>query len=332
VKEGFKGSIFCTPATLDLCDLMLRDSASIQESDIEYINKRRKRKNLSPFEALYSSEDAEKSFKFFKEVNYGVWKKLNDEVSFCFTDSGHVLGSAAINLVVTEGEKEIRICFTGDIGRPDDLILKKPQSFPQADYILCESTYGDRLHEPILNAEERLLKTVLETCIENKGKLIIPAFSLDRTQELVYALDRMEHEGKLPPVKVFVDSPLSVKTTQVVEAHIECYNEDIREYMLQGDKKPFAFRNLHYITDVQDSKALNKLKEPCIIISASGMAEAGRVKHHIKNNIHNARNTILLVGYCTPSSLGGRLMAGDRTVRIFGEEYDVHARVVYIDS
>jgi metallo-beta-lactamase family protein len=332
VSEGFTGKIFATPATKDLCELMLRDSASIQESDIEYLNKRRKRQDKKPLSPLYGMDDAEKSFHLFHEVNYDQWQKVNDEVSFCFTDSGHVLGSAAINLKVNEGSKQISICFTGDIGRPEDQILRKPQPFPQADYILCESTYGDRLHEPVMNAEDHLLKTVLETCIVNKGKLIIPAFSLDRTQELIYALDRMESEGKLPPIKVFIDSPLSVKTTAVVEKHIECFNSELRTYMTKGDHRPFMFRNLHFITEVQDSKALNKLKEPCIIISASGMAEAGRVKHHIKNNILNSKNTILLVGYCTPSSLGGRLMAGDKTVRIFGEEYNVNARIDYIDS
>ncbi len=332
VNEGFKGDIFCTPATHDLCELMLRDSGSIQESDVEYINKKRQRKNLPPFEPLYTSEDAIKCLKQFKDVNYRTWYKITDEVSFYYTDSGHVLGSAAVSLLITENNKVTRLFFSADIGRPGDQILRKPEPFPQADYILCESTYGDRLHEPILDAEQHLLDTVVQTCVTNQGKLIIPAFSLDRTQELIYALDRMENEGKLPEIKVFVDSPLSVKTTKIVEKHIECYNSELKSYMMEGDHKPFYFKNLHFITDVEDSKALNQLKEPCIIISASGMAEAGRVKHHIKNNIEKSKNTILLVGYCTPGSLGGRLGAGATTVRIFGEEYNVNARVVKIDS
>jgi metallo-beta-lactamase family protein len=235
-------------------------------------------------------------------------------------------------MIIRESTGTKRICFTADIGRPVDQILKKPAPFPQADYIICESTYGDRLHEPVLNAEEHLYRTVMDTCVVNKGKLIIPAFSLDRTQELIYALDKMEHQGKLPPIKVFVDSPLSVLTTQIVEKHIDCYNAELRAYMTQGDQHPFHFNNLHFITEVEDSKALNKLKEPCIIISASGMAEAGRVKHHIRNNISSANNTILLVGYCTPSSLGGRLKAGNPTVRIFGDEYKVKARIETIDA
>ena len=332
VKEGFKGKIYCTPATLDLCELMLLDSASIQESDIEYINERRERKKLPQLQPLYTIVDAEKSLRHFTSVEYDVWFNINEEVSFCYTDSGHVLGSAAVNLIIKENGKEIKLCFTADIGRPGDQILRKPQPFPQADYIICESTYGNRLHEPIKDAELHLLNAVIETCVNNKGKLIIPAFSLDRTQELIYALDRMEHEGKLPAIKVYLDSPLSVETTRIVERHIECYNKDLRDYMLKGDHRPFYFRNLHFITDVRDSKDLNKSKEPCIIISASGMAEAGRVKHHIKNNISSSKNMILIVGYCTPTSLGGRLSSGAKTVRIFGDEYDVNARVEVIDA
>ncbi len=332
VREGYKGKIYCTPATMDLCTLMLLDSGSIQESDVEYINKRRRKRGQPLLQPLYTIRDAERSLKRLFPVDYNVWFRINDEISFCFTDSGHVLGSAAVNLIVNENGKETRLCFTADIGRPGDLILRKPQPFPQADYIICESTYGDRLHEPVLNAEKHLLDTVIQTCVENKGKLIIPAFSLDRTQELIYALDRMEHEGKLPPIKVFVDSPLSVEITRIVEKHIECFNENLRDYMMIGDKRPFYFRNLHLITDVQDSKDLNTLKEPCIIISASGMAEAGRVKHHIKNNILNANNTILIVGYCTPGSLGGRLRSGAKVVRIFGDEFDVNARVEVIEA
>jgi len=331
VKEGFRGTIHCTPATYDLCELMLRDSASIQESDIEFINRRRESRGDSLLKPLYEMEDAEKSFAFFKTLPYNQWRDLGAGVSFCFTDAGHVLGSACINLSIDEGGGK-KILYTADIGRPGDQILRSPQDFPQPDYIICESTYGDRLHEPIVGSEERLLDLVMETCVRRKGKLIIPAFSLDRTQELIYALDRLEHKGLLPPVKVYIDSPLSVHTTRVIQKHIDCYNETIRDYMLEGDKNPFYFRNLHFITDVQQSKKLNKQKEPCIIISASGMAEAGRIKHHIRNSIGDPDNTILLVGYCTPSSLGGRLAAGEKMVRIFGEEHKVHARVETMES
>lgn len=332
IREGFNGTIHCTPATYDLCELMLRDSASIQESDIEFINRRRKSKGLSLLKPLYESEDAEKSFSYFKTLPYEEWRDLGNGVSFMFTDAGHVLGSACISLVVKEQDASKRIFYSADIGRPGDQILRSPQPFPQPDIILCEATYGDRLHEPIEGSVERLLAIVKETCVQNKGKLIIPAFSLDRTQELIYALDRLEHEGLLPPVKVYIDSPLSVNTTKVIQKHINCYNETIRDYMLEGDRNPFYFRNLHFITDVQESKKLNKRGEPCIIISASGMAEAGRVKHHIKNSIEDPDNTILLVGYCTPSSLGGRLAAGEKLVRIFGEEHPVRARIETMES
>jgi metallo-beta-lactamase family protein len=331
VREGFQGTIHCTPATYDLCELMLRDSASIQESDIEFINRRRKNRGEELLKPLYDSDDAEKCFPFFKTLPYNEWRDLGGGVSFCFTDAGHVLGSACVNLKVQEdGVKSI--LYTADIGRPGDQILRSPQDFPQPDFIICESTYGDRIHEPIQGSEERLLEIVLETCVKRKGKLIIPAFSLDRTQELIYALDRIEHAALLPPIKVYIDSPLSVHTTRVIQKHIDCYNETIRDYMLEGDKNPFYFRNLHFITDVEQSKKLNKSDEPCIIISASGMAEAGRVKHHIRNSIGDSKNTILLVGYCTPSSLGGRLAAGNPMVRIFGEEHRVRARVAIMES
>jgi metallo-beta-lactamase family protein len=211
VKDGFKGKIYATPATIDLCRLMLEDSGSIQEADVFYINKRRKRRGESALKALYSEEDAIKAMKFFKPVAYNTWFNINDEVKFQFTDSGHVLGSAAVNLVVKEDGIEKRLFFSADIGRPGDQILRKPEPFPQADYIICESTYGNRLHEPVKNAEGRLLAAVIETCVEKGGKLVIPAFSLDRTQELIYALDRMEHQGILPPLRFLSIAPYRFK-------------------------------------------------------------------------------------------------------------------------
>jgi metallo-beta-lactamase family protein len=221
--------------------------------------------------------------------------------------------------------------FTGDIGRPNDQILRGPEKFPQADYILCESTYGNRLHEKQEGAEQRLLQIVQETCVKNKGKLIIPAFSVDRTQELVFALDKMENAGLLPRIKVFVDSPLSVNATNIMRKHRECYNDTILEY-LKKDEDPFGFDNLEYISDVNRSKELNDYNQPCIIISSSGMAEAGRIKHHIANNIRKKNTTILIVGYCTPGSLGYELKTGKKEVRIFGEIYPVSANVEVIDS
>ncbi len=329
--EGFNGKIYCTPPTADLCGIMLRDSAFIQESDLKHVNKRRAKKGEELFKPLYTIEDAEAVLQNLVEVTYLEEYIINDEISFNFTDQGHLLGSAAINISIKEKARKFKLSFSGDIGRPGDQILRGPEKFPQADYILCESTYGNRLHEKIEGAELRLLNIVKETCVHNKGKLIIPAFSVDRTQELVYALDKMEHAGILPRIKVFVDSPLSVNATNIMRRHRECYNDSLLNY-LKTDEDPFGFENLEYISNVNRSKELNELQEPCIIISSSGMAEAGRVKHHIANHIKKKNTTILIVGYCSPGSLGSRLKEGAKTVRIFGEEYPVNAKVEVIES
>ncbi|MBT8194863.1 MAG: MBL fold metallo-hydrolase [Bacteroidia bacterium] len=332
VKLGFKGKIFATPPTIDLCHLMLNDSAHIQESDLKYVNRRRVKRGEAPLEPIYNAQDVEATLKLFVPVDYDEWFDIYDDVKFMFTNTAHIIGSAAISLVIREGNGTLaKLTYTGDIGRPHDHILDPPAEFPQADYIICESTYGAKLHEAYEELEENLLEVVTRTCINQKGKLIIPAFSVDRTQEVIYALDRMEHAGKIPKIKVFVDSPLSVNATYVMKKHKEYFNDTIKAYIQKdSDKDAFGFKTLKYITNVNESKALNDLKEPCIIISASGMAEAGRIKHHIKNNIGKASNTILLVGYCTPHSLGGRLRAGNESVKIFGEEYEVKAKVDYI--
>ncbi len=329
--EGFNGKIYCTPATADLCGIMLRDSAFIQVSDLKYINRRRAKKGESLLNPLYTMEDAEAVLGNLFHVNYLEPFLINDEITFNFTDQGHLLGSAAINISIKEKARTFTLTFTGDIGRPNDQLLRGPEKFPQADYILCESTYGDRLHEKIQGAEERLLKIVRETCVVNKGKLIIPAFSVDRTQELVFALDKMEHAGLLPRIKVFVDSPLSVNATRIMRKHRECFNDTLLNY-LKTDEDPFGFDNLEYVSSVIRSKELNDIKEPCIIISSSGMAEAGRVKHHIANTIKKKSTTILIVGYCSPGSLGSELKTGKKEVRIFGEIYPVNAHVEVIDS
>lgn len=330
-REGFRGKILCTAATMDLCDVMLRDSAKIQEQDAEYINKKRLRKGKKPIKPLYRTEDAVKSLGFFEPVAYGSEYVLSDRDSFNFTDAGHILGSAAVNLSLKDRERTIQLTFTGDIGRPENHILKAPQPFPQADFIIAESTYGDRLHEPARNMPEHLWKIVTDTCLERRGKIIIPAFSLGRTQELVYALDKLKSSGKLPDLKVFVDSPLSISATDIMRSHPECFNREVVEY-LKKDSDPFGFNGLRFIKEASESKKLNDLNEPCIIISSSGMAEAGRVKHHIRNNIHDPRNCILIVGYCPPDTLGGKLKNGQPRVSIFGEEYDVKARIEVMDA
>lgn len=329
-NEGFRGKIFCTPGTKALCEIMLLDSAHIQENDVKYVNKRRRKRGEELLDPLYDVSSVERCMGLFHTVRYHEEFTINGEVSFHFTDAGHILGSAAVHLTVKE-QRDILLTFTGDIGRPGDIILRSPETFRQADYIICESTYGDRLHEPMGNTLERLTQVVYETCVAKQGKLIIPAFSVDRTQELVYQLDQLSSSGKLPPVKVYVDSPLSVKATMTMKEHDEDFNPDILAY-IEKDGDAFSFPNLHYISNVEESKKLNSSKEPCIIISASGMAEAGRIKHHIANNVENPNNTILIVGYCSPTSLGGALRAGEKEVRIFGDDYKVNAHVEVMDA
>ena len=331
VKMGFKGPIICTPATKDLCSIMLADSAHIQENDLRFVNKRRIKRGEAPLQPLYTVKDAENCLHQFRCVKYNTSYQVCDGVELLFTDAGHILGSAAVNLTFNEEGLTKRLCFTGDIGRYNGSILRDPQPFPQADIIIAESTYGDRLHSDNTLSEQQLFNVVYDTCIEKKGKLIIPAFSLGRTQEIVYALDQMEHKKMLPRIKVFVDSPLSVNATNIMREHDECFNEDILEYM-KSDDNPFGFGNLVYVQDVEESKSLNDIHEPCIIISASGMIEAGRIKHHVANNIDNPKNTILMVGYAEPNSIGGKIRSGAKILKIFGEEHHVNADVVIMDS
>jgi metallo-beta-lactamase family protein len=331
VKQGFKGRIFCTAATRDLAALMLADTAHIQENDLSYLNEKRARKHKPPIAPIYTIKDVERAMELFYTIPYRKKYSIDEDIDLELTDSGHILGAAGISLQLHEQGRTTRLFFSGDIGRKSDKILKSPEPFPQADVILCESTYGNRLHEGVEATEQQLLDIVLRTCIEQRGKLIIPSFSLGRTQEVVYTLNNLKNAGKLPPIKVFVDSPLSVNATTIMRAHPECFNEDILSSM-RTDPDPFGFNDLHYIRRVEDSIQLNHLREPAIIISASGMAEAGRIKHHIRNTVEDKRNTILMVGYCTPDSLGGKLLRGAETITIFGKEFSVKAKVEQIHS
>jgi metallo-beta-lactamase family protein len=331
VKDGFKGKIFATPATYDLCEIMLYDSAHIQEDDVYYLNKRRQAKGKKLLEPLYEPKDVQQALNKFHLVNYETPYKIDNGIELLFTDSGHILGSAAVNLTIHDFHNKFKICFTGDIGRYNNKILKDPQPFPQADYIICESTYGDLLHETNTLTEKKLLQIVEHTCIEKKGKLIIPAFSVGRTQEIVNMLNNIQFEKLLPRTNVFVDSPLSTDATEIYQKHTNCFNDEVIEY-IKKDPTPFGFHRLHYITKAEDSKKLNFLKEPCIIISASGMMEAGRIKHHLANNISDASNTILIVGWCAPGTLGRKILRGDSIVKIFGEEYQVKADIVVMNE
>ena len=330
VKDGFSGRIFCTPATRELTSVLLEDSAAIQEEEIRFIAKRHGMPS-SANQPLYDQQDAKAALDKFETVEYEKWFKIDEQVQFMYTDAGHIIGSAAVHLKILENGKETRLTFSGDVGRYRDVILNSPEKFPQADYILIESTYGNSLHDPDVSTPDLLLEWVEKTCITKKGKLIIPAFSVGRTQEILFALNQLELENRLPDLDYFVDSPLSISVTEIVKHFPALFNDRIQK-ILQTDQDPFAFKGLKYIRSVEESKGLNYRNQPCVIISASGMADAGRVKHHISNNIENSRNTILLVGYCEPHSLGGRLMAGAREVTIFDVLHEVNAEVGSIRS
>lgn len=330
-KLGFAGTVLCTPATRDLCSIMLADAGRIQESDTSTFNKKRKAQGLEPVEPIYTQADAQACMQCFISVPYHKKFVIEGEVSVEFFDAGHILGSACVYMEIREGRRIVKLGFTGDIGRYDKRILKDPEPFPQVDYLIMESTYGDRLHTNLDNAEQELLMAVLDTCTKKKGKLIIPSFAIGRAQEIVYALDRLRHNHLLPDIDCFVDSPLSVNATEIMRLHTECFNDEIVEYM-KSNPDPFGFDRLQYVQSVEASKALNVRNKTCIIISASGMMEAGRVKHHLANNIENPKTTILCVGYCEPKTLGAKIMRGDKTVSIFGRPFQVRADLRRIDS
>ncbi|HRO45920.1 MBL fold metallo-hydrolase [Agriterribacter sp.] len=331
VKDGFVGKIFCTPATRELTEVLLEDSAGIQEDEVKYINKRRAAAGQGYLQPLYNTEDAKKTNGFFATVEYGNWFTIEEGIELLYTDVGHIIGSAAVHLKITENGKITRISFSGDVGRYRDVILRSPQIFPQADYILLESTYGNSLHDQHTTTPDQILQWIEKACLQKKGKLVIPAFSVGRTQEILFALNQLELERRLPDLDYFVDSPLSVKSTEIVKKYPQYFNNTIQK-ILQSDQDPFGFKGLKFIKTVEESKLLNFRNEPCVIISASGMAEGGRVKHHISNTIENSRNTILFTGYCEPHSLGGRLIAGAKEVTIFGVYHQVNAEIGSIRS
>jgi metallo-beta-lactamase family protein len=332
VKDGFTGSIYSTHATRGLSAIMLLDSAGIQEKDAQYDNKKREKQGkIANIEPLYDTDDVTQTMKQFASYSYNRWFPIHPTVEVFFSDAGHILGSASVTLKITEGGKTTMFGFTGDVGRPNRPILRDPMPMPILDYLICESTYGDRLHEEAPQETDRFVRIIRETCVQKRGKVIIPAFSVGRTQELVYMLDKLANDDLLPHIPVYVDSPLSVDATDVFISHPECFDEDLHKYMMQ-DANPFGFKNLHYIKKVEDSKALNELKGPCIIIASSGMANAGRVKHHIFNNIEDPTCTILIVGYASPHTPAGQLRAHVDYLRLFGVEKRVNARVEVMDS
>ncbi len=332
VKGGFEGNIYATPASRDLCSAMLRDSGHIQEYDAFYVNKKLTQKGLPPIEPLYTVEDATNSLRNFVSVGYGRPQPIAPGVTLTFRDAGHILGSAITVLDIEEGGQRSRLVFTGDLGRKGMPILKDPESVEDVDHLIIESTYGDRLHAPI-DTTDRALRDVITDTYGRGGKVIVPAFSVGRTQELVYALHRLTEARKIPDLPIYVDSPLSVNVTEIFRLHPECYDEEVSQFLASVNRRdPFGFHRLTYIRAVEHSKELNFLREPAIIISASGMCEAGRILHHLKNNIEDPRNTVLIVGWQAPHTLGRRLVEEQPVVKIFGEEYNLKARVETING
>ena len=331
VKDGFKGKIFATPATKDLAAILMEDSAGIQENDLKFVNKRRAAEGKPYLLPLYTTEDALKAVEHFVSQEYDQWFAVDENVQVMYKDAGHIIGSATVHLKINENGKETRLTFSGDVGRYRDVILKSPNVFPQADYIIMESTYGNSLHEQVTGTNDLLLQWITKTCLQKKGKLIIPAFSVGRTQEILFALNQLETENRLPDLTYIVDSPLSQEATQVIKSYPQYFNKTIQK-LIETDKDPFNFKGLKFTKSVEESKLLNYSKDPLVIISASGMAEAGRVKHHISNNIENSRNTILFTGYCEPNSLGGRLKLHPKEVNIFGAPHEVNAEIAEIRS
>ena len=330
VKHGYKNSIYSTFATRDLCVAMLEDSAYIQKKDAEYLNKKKKREGLPPIEPLYDIDAVEKTLSLFRGIGYQKGFFVSADIKLTFHDAGHILGSALSIFDIKENGRNLRLAYIVDLGRKNLPILRDPDMVKDIHFMIIESTYGNRLHEDISGTEEKLARVVNET-VQKEGKIIIPAFSLGRTQEIVYCLNKLQGQKKIPQIKIFVDSPLAVNVTDIFRLHPECFDKETNR-MIALDEHPFGWRNITYIRDVEESKRLNKMAEPCIIISASGMCEAGRILHHLKNNIEDPKNTILVVGFMAKNTLGRRIVQRQEKVRIFGDWYHLKARVEIFDE
>ncbi len=329
-RDGFHGPIHCTDATADLCQFMLLDTAHIQEQDALFVNKKRAKKGLPPIEPLYTQADATDSLKQFSPIRYSTPTDILPGVTLTLLDAGHILGSAIVVLDLEEDGQRARLVFSGDLGRGNNDILRDPEIPRDVDHLIVESTYGNRDHEPLADVNDRVCR-IINQAIEHRGKIIIPSFAVGRTQQLLHTLYQLTQTRCIPPLRVFVDSPLAINATAVFRTHLECFNETFRATMHNGSN-PFAMPNLTYVGSVAESIAINDLREPCIILSASGMAEAGRIRHHIKNNIEDPNATILIVGWCAAHTLGSHLASGHKEVTIFGESYRVRCRVETINA
>jgi len=332
VRQGYTGPVWATPATRDLCSIMLRDSAYIQENDVKYVNKRRAKQGKTLFEPLYTQQDALDTLPLFQTVGYDRPFSPAPGVQARYRDAGHILGSASVTLDIDDNGTKKRLVFSGDIGRKNLPILRDPQPVDGAEFIIMESTYGQRFHESPGQARAELKQAVLEAWNKN-GKVIIPSFAVGRTQEIVYNLHQLLDANDIPAIDIFVDSPLAVNATEIFRLHPEVYDRETIDFLNNsGSRDPFGFEGVSYIRNVSESKALNELNKPAVIISASGMCESGRILHHLKNNITNERNTILFVGYQAENTLGRKILEGEPVVPIFGDDYPVKANVLRIDG
>ena len=333
VKEGFRGPIFATPATLDLCEILLTDSAFIQENDYRYDAKRAKKQGRAMTEIgpLYTTADVDAAMSHFRMVSYDAPTEILPGVTLTFIDAGHILGSASVHLTVASSEGIRRITFSGDVGRYVARLVPPPKPFPQADIIICESTYGNRDHSEPSGSIKELLGHVQRVCVEQRGRLIIPAFSVGRTQEILYELNKFFNEGLLPHVPVFVDSPLSINATSIYKKHSALLRPEIRKE-LEVDKDLFGFPGVEFIREASRSKELNTREGPSITIAASGMMDAGRVRHHLQHGLPDPNNAVLIVGFCAPGTFGERLLQRPETVKMYGEVIPVRAEILTMDS
>jgi len=325
VKNGFHGPIYATPASVDLAHAMLLDTAHIQEKDVEFLNKRRDQRGEEEIEPLYTTEDAERTLPLFQPVPYYTPRQLSAKLSYQCYDAGHILGSSTVLLRSTENGREVRLLFSGDVGRKSMLIIRDPDPPPAADYLIMESTYGGRSHDEQGSAKDKLADVIQRTAAHG-GKIIVPAFAVGRVQQLVLLLHELTNEGRVPNIPIFVDSPLAVDVTEIFRKHAEVFGEEARKFLTDGDD-PFGFKRLMYIREADESKKLNDLNGPCVIISPSGMCEAGRILHHLRNNLDNPRCTVLITGYQAENTLGRKLLDKWPEVKVFGEPMRVRARI-----